>query len=703
MADVTSSDRSCLAPSDATQISSRRRRAVSCAGDDSVTSAAIARQLSFAGAPASAWAFGIRIWSAVVVALAASFWLELEAPSTAALTVAILAAPTRGEALDKAGYRLIATMIGVMAALAITGLFSQARDLLIAAFAGWIGLGVYAAGLVDGNRAYAAVLSGYTVAFVAMQQMDTPDHVFETGMARGAGIAVGIVAVALVNDLLAAPDTFPRLASQLAAFHRRVRDYARPVLRDETSDAATAAALFRDIVALRPDMASLVPEAASGSIRSAAARCVAVALVAEVYAARALNALPEMGDPAFRARMAATLDWSGERAPASVREGGDNADRPLSVPLAWASRELLRRDAEVREGLAALNAGKRPQRTSRAPLYRSRRIAAAAGIRAAACLALPSAFFVLAGWPAADVSLSLVAVVIGLGATTPDPKGFTFLAFIGAPIAILLAGVLEFLILDGVNEFALLALALAPFVIGATVLMTRPNRLAAGLGRINLIFILAIFAPTNPPAYNPQSWLFTSLFVWVCTALLLAAQILVPTESNDRRQRWIMASVRRDFELALSKRDRRLAPEEAMFRDAARIGQIPASGASHRDRAILEEALSYFDRAGAIRLGRESLARLVGTSNSHLALEAMVALAVEDTQRLRDVGLGLKDAGGTGNALAQEISGELALVASVIDAAREAAPPAMETARCCTRFASWCSATWLSPRSSFMR
>jgi hypothetical protein len=61
-----------------------------------VTTATIPRPLSFAGAPASAWAFGIRIWVAVVVALAASFWLELESPSTAALTVAILAAPTRG-------------------------------------------------------------------------------------------------------------------------------------------------------------------------------------------------------------------------------------------------------------------------------------------------------------------------------------------------------------------------------------------------------------------------------------------------------------------------------------------------------------------------------------------------------------------------------------------------------------------------------
>jgi uncharacterized membrane protein YccC len=648
-----------------------------------MTTATITPPLSFAGAPLSAWAFGIRIWVAVVVALAASFWLELEAPSTAAMTVAILATPTRGEALHKAGYRLIATIIGVAAALAITGLFSQSRDLLLAALAVWIGLCVYAAGLMDGNRAYAAVLSGYTVALVAIQQIDTPQHTFETGMARGAALAVGIVAVALVNDLLAAPDTFPRLASQLAALHRRVRDYAKAVPRDEATDVATAAGLLRDIAALRPDMASLRAESASGPIRSAAARSTAVALVAAVHAARALNALPATGDPALRERMTTTREPSGDPPPPSTAAGREEADPGapslFSAPLAWASREFRRRDAEVREGLAALNAGVRPRRTWRTPLYRSRRIAAAAGIRAAACLALPAAFFVLAGWPAADVSLSLVVVVIGLGAATPDPKGFTTLAFIGTPIAALLAGSLEFLMLDGVNEFALLALALAPFMIGATVLMTRPNRLVSGLGRINLIFILVIFAPSNPPAYNPQAFLFTSLFVWAATALLLTAQILVPVESNELRQRWILMSARCDFEHVLSRRDRRLAPEEAMFRDAARIGQIPVGGARDRESAVLKEALSYFDRAAAIRLGRASLTRLADTSLSHLTAEAQKALAVEDMQRLRDVGLTVKNAASAGSAVADEISGELTLAAMVISAARRAAPPAMET------------------------
>ena len=283
-----------------------------------MTTATITRPLSFAGAPMSAWALGIRIWVAVVVALAASFWLELEAPSSAAVTVAILAAPTRGQALEKARFRLLGTAIGVSAAHRDEPRFLLPikETLLLAAFAGWIGLCVFAAGLMDGNRAYAAVLSGYTLALIAIQQLDTPQHVFESSVARGAAIAVGIAAVALVNDLLAAPDSFPQLASQLAALHRRVRDYAKRVPGNEATDAAAAAGLLRDIAALRPEITSLATESASGSIRSAAARSTAVALIAAVHAARALKAVVAATNPAMGDMSAATLE-SPALAPAS--------------------------------------------------------------------------------------------------------------------------------------------------------------------------------------------------------------------------------------------------------------------------------------------------------------------------------------------------------------------------------------------------
>ena len=126
-----------------------------------------------ANIPLSSWSFAIRVWLAMILALFVSFWLQLEAPASAAVTVGILAEPTRGQALDKAGFRLFGTIVGVTASIAITGLFSQARDLILAAFAVWIGICVFAANLLDGYRAYAAVLSGYTVAIIATQQIDT--------------------------------------------------------------------------------------------------------------------------------------------------------------------------------------------------------------------------------------------------------------------------------------------------------------------------------------------------------------------------------------------------------------------------------------------------------------------------------------------------------------------------------------------------
>jgi uncharacterized membrane protein YccC len=559
-----------------------------------MTTTAIDPPLRFAGVPAGSWAFGIRIWLAVVVALATSFWLELEAPASAAITVAILAEPTRGRALEKAGFRLIATIVGVSAAIVIVGLFSQARDLMLLAFAVWIGLCVYAAGLLDGNRAYASVLSGYSVALIAIQQLDAPDHVFETGMARGAAIAVGIAAIAVVNDLLATPDGHPQLAARLTALHRRVRDYAKAVLRDAASDVTTAA-LLGDIAGLRPEIAGLAPESASGSDRSAAARSTVVALVAQVHAARVLSTVAATADLAVRETITAALD----------RRDGTASDLlpSLSASITWALSQALRRDDEVRDGLAAVRSGRRPRHGWRTPLYRSHRTAAVAGVRAALCVALASAFFVLAGWPSTDVALSLVAVVIGLGAVTPNPQGFTIMALIAAPIAAILAGTLEFLILDGATEFPLLALALAPFIIGATIAKTLPNPIVAALGRLDLIFILIIFSPSNPQSYDPNTFLFSVLFLCAGIALLLAAQLLVPPVSGERRQRWLLASGRRELEHVLSGRDRRWAPEEAMFRDAVRIGQLAAAtSAGPQQHALFSEALSYFDEAAAIRL-----------------------------------------------------------------------------------------------------
>ena len=585
------------------------------------------------GFPLASWAFAIRIWIAAVVALYLSFWLELESPSSAILTVAILAEPTRGQVLEKAVFRLIATIVGVAASIAITGIFSQTRDLLLVAFAVWLGVCVYVAGLLDGNRAYAAVLSGYTVAFLAVQQIDDPVHVFESSMARGAGIVMGIISVAIVNDVLSAPDRHPALAARLADIHRRIRDCAKATINGEAIKSLASAGLIAEIVAIRPEMASLAVESISGPARSAAAQNAAIALIAEIHAVRALGVLPPIADGAARQRIVHALDPSGdEPAFTAVSErSGPQGNTFTAGPSSWALGEVKRRDEQVQLNLAALQNDIHPPWRWRSLLYRPHRTAAENGVRAAIWFGLAEAFLAYGGWPAASVSLSLVAVVIGLGAVTPNPLATTTLAFITAPVAGIFAGILEFFVLDGVSDFPLLAIALAPLLVGSALLITLPNRIVSVLGRLSLIFTVATFPPSNPQTYDAQSYVFSFLFVCIAMGLLLAAQLILPPVPTDRRRSRLMASARREFSQG-PLWDTKYEPEEEMFRDAVRVGQfVSAGGNAPSDVETVEELLSHFDQSTAIRLCVDKL-KAIGDDN--LTFKVRAALNSRDPLEL---------------------------------------------------------------------
>ncbi|MET4039905.1 putative membrane protein YccC [Bradyrhizobium sp. RT6a] len=573
-----------------------------------------ARPWVFAGFPASSWAFALRVWLAMLLALYVSFWLELESPSSSALTVAILALPTRGQGMEKAGYRLLATAIGVTASIAIAGVFAQTDGLLLAVLGIWVGLCVCAVGMLDGNRAYAASLCCTTVALIAIQQIDSPLQVFPTGVARGAAISVGVLAVALVNEVLAAPNYHPALARRIEALAGRVIDLAQDAERGRAPSAPVAASMLHDIAALRPDIASLAAESSVGTTRAAAARSALVDLVTAFSLGRMLAALSATSAPA------------------------QNADDPdqdaaglTTISQSWLLTEISRKNAQVRRSLDALRAGTRPYRAWHAPLYRSRRIAAETGARAAISFTLIAIFFVLAGWPTTELCLSLVAVIIGLGSTSPSPRNFTMVAVMATPIACVLAGTLKYLVFTGVSEFQLLAIGLAPVVIGLALLITLPSPLPSSLGRLVLVFTLAVLAPANPQSYDPRVFVVTSLFVCLASALVFAAQVLLPPLSGDRRVRLLLEEVRRELSRRDSERARHLAPEEAAFRDAARIEQmVTASGPSAISDQIASTAMRFFDQADALRRCCAELDRIGQGPLAGAAQAAREALARRD-------------------------------------------------------------------------
>jgi Fusaric acid resistance protein family len=314
-------------------------------------------------------------------------------------------------------------------------------------------------------------------------------------------------------------------------------------------------------------------------------------------------------------------------------QGGESDLVPAA--LSWSVKYLIRTDEEVRRSFDDLSAGRRPRRAWRAPLYRSYRISAESGIRAAVYFLIAAAVFAISGWSMTEVALSFVAIIIGRGATMPDPRAFTTMAVVGAPIAALMTGILEFVVLDGSTAFPQLAISLAPFIIGAALLTTVPNRLLSALGRFNLIFILVLLAPSNPQTYNPQTFLLSVLLLLLATGLLFATQILIPPVSNDRCRQWLLASARRDLKHLPSRQTQDLAPEEAMFRDSGRVARfLAADGTAREHCATVKEVMANFDRAAILRLCDAELDCLAnGPLRTHVGV-AYGALAARDARSM---------------------------------------------------------------------
>jgi uncharacterized membrane protein YccC len=598
----------------------------------------VRRTLTIAGFPLSAWAFALRIWAAMMVGLYAAFWLQLESASSAAVTVGILALQTRGQAYQKAIYRVLATIIGVVASFVIAGLFSQTRDLFVIGFAGWLGLCVYVGGLLDGNRAYGAVLSGYTVAQVAMAQIDSPQNIFSAGVNRGAAIVVGIAALALVSDVFAAPNLHTGLSAKLVAAHRRVRAFALAILRGKSADPIESANLLRETTALHPDITALVAESSGGGARGAAARSAAVALVAEVSAAGALASLPAATLPSLRRTLADALGEESRALQLRLQQRVDVGDAdPHDALFVRHALDLLIENRRAQDAIEDLQAGRYPQYRIHAPIYRSRRAAARTGLRAFLVVVISAILFSLGGWPLASQGVSLVGITIALSANTPNPRAFAANAVIAMPIAALLAGVTEFLILDGVDQFPLLAIGMAPSVLAAALLFTIPNPRLASIAFLVLVFFPVILSPANPPSYNPETYLFSSFMAITSVILLFVLLRTVLPTSDTLRRRWYLTSARAEMRDLLAGGGSRRLDDEALFRDADRIGRLAAlqPAADDECRDDLRQALDIFGRAAAVRRVRTTLAELSARTDGRLVGDGYSALAACDPLGLR--------------------------------------------------------------------
>ena len=248
--------------------------------------------------------FGIRLWSSVCLALFVAFWLELDNPSWAATTAAIVCQPQLGASLRKGSFRMVGTVIGAVAIVILTACFPQNRVGFLLGLALWGAACGFAATILRNFAAYAAALAGFTAAIIASDELGVDSgpssQVFMLAIIRATEIMIGVVCAGVVLAGTDLGDARRRLAAQLATLAADVsggfaagfalpgpdQPQTRPVRRD----------LIRRVIALDPIIDTAIGEASDLRYHSSTLQGAVGGLFTALFAWRAialhLEALP---------------------------------------------------------------------------------------------------------------------------------------------------------------------------------------------------------------------------------------------------------------------------------------------------------------------------------------------------------------------------------------------------------------------------
>jgi uncharacterized membrane protein YccC len=187
--------------------------------------------------------FCLKTLAAALLALFISFWLALDEPYWAVMTVFVVGQPDSGLVLAKGFYRLCGTAVGILVTTALVFGLAQYGELFIAALAAWIGVCSFAARGRRGFASYSFQLAGYTAAIVGLPAALNTDGAYTLIVARSTEITLGIACMGLVSRLILPQELAPKLTALAVQLFHRVDHFAElaidPATRPEQPQWAT--------------------------------------------------------------------------------------------------------------------------------------------------------------------------------------------------------------------------------------------------------------------------------------------------------------------------------------------------------------------------------------------------------------------------------------------------------------------------------
>ncbi len=510
------------------------------------------------------WSFSLRIWAALTLSLGVAFWAQIDSPASAAVTVMLLAQPLRGQALSKAFYRVVGTLIGGVVALCLVSMFGQERQLLLGGCAVWMAICAYVGTLRRGFRAYGALLSGYVVALIAIAHIDAPQNAFDVTVARVSTVMIGVASIATVALLSGTPHVWQKLTRSLQKTAAEVRHETRMAL-DEAVPSLTSletVALSSTVFSLANQVHDTRTELPKGRLRAKGAQVCLIGMVTALSCCRSLLALMRHAtvSPAVLA-----LTRSDIHAPSGTDREAILADLLKRLPPE--SPRLSRADAWRLERTASLIASRHGSRMGlntllkASPLGKVRAMSQFAfhpdkvaalinAIRVLLCFSAAAALFIGSGLPNASTALSQCAMLLCLGITQPNSASFGRGILIGTPLGILTAGITSFFILPHIGTMAGMAIVMLFQVMFSCLLIINPTTAAAGshYGAFFFVFL----GLNNHHDYNLLSFVDRNTF-YLCAAGITAFFLILFLPPRPRRTRFrITLSIARELERQFS-------------------------------------------------------------------------------------------------------------------------------------------------------
>jgi uncharacterized membrane protein YccC len=525
--------------------------------------------------PPAGWqhpvSFAVRTWLTCILALFIAFFLQLDQPYWAGMTVWILARATPGITLSRSFHRILGTLVGTAMGVVLIALFSQTPELFILALALWIGACTVVANLLRNFRSYSTVLAGYTAAIVSLTAYTSPNTIFDVAMARGAATIVGIICTALSVYLFtrheAREEVIVHLREAIRACASRA---ALPIGRSLNDRIALGGPLVAKLIALDTEVEFAAAESAAFRIHADVARSLLVDLFSAISAKRAveghLNRAGMVPDPKtlllhdevnkLLERAPRQIDgnrWEDLQLAIQTTRAALGGHSPESVPMdpshIASSRlvldrldDLMRYFGSAIASWHAVQGGWKLESSLRLDFHRDQRAAWISGARAFIAVLAAGTFWISSAWSSGSTMLIEVGFVCSLFSTSPQPD-ITGAAFLrGAVCAAVAAFICNFFLLQSIDGFPLFALALGVCLVPVAMAAIDPR--TAGFASSYCVNLMVLSRPLNAMDYDVVSFLNNSMAVVagvICG--VLAYQLFLPPNPTAAR-RYVVHRIR---------------------------------------------------------------------------------------------------------------------------------------------------------------